>query len=170
MKRDASAAASLRYTLDRRGRFESRHHARGLESTNDGVHDEIANDADAELDSQLTVAVAVPGFVLDPVCQLHFTVPDPSAEAGPRPRDSLCAPLGRVTERLHAALGAVCAVSDAYEPAETLDVSDTTRTPEGASAVGGAVEVVTAGGVVGEVVEVGAEEIAQAGWISAHPL
>jgi hypothetical protein len=60
---------------------------------------------EAEVDPQVTVAVAVPLLVLLPVIQFHRTWPDASAVAGPRPDDWLSLPLGNVTDRLQVAFG-----------------------------------------------------------------
>jgi hypothetical protein len=71
----------------------------------------IWNVTSDEPEPQVTVAVAVPGVVLEPVCQPHLTVPEPSAVAGPRPCDWLCAPLGNVTESVQATPGEASAIS-----------------------------------------------------------
>jgi hypothetical protein len=84
----------------------------------------ISNVMEADADPQLTVALAVPGFVVEPVRQVHCNRPESSAEAGPRPLDRLCAPLGNVTERLQVSSGEVWAVRDALDPAGTGEVTE----------------------------------------------
>jgi hypothetical protein len=82
----------------------------------------------AEAAPQTTLAVAVPGFVDEPVRQVHCTRPVASAVAGPRPNDWLCLPLGSVTDRLQVARGELWAIRLATDPAATGDVTETILT------------------------------------------